>query len=429
MTITIPDWLSSVAEVAAGHFPEADEDALWRMKDAYEAAAASVRQVTQDGETVTQRSMVAMQGQANLALDQYWKSFSTGDEAYLTQLEQLCTDLANSCDAMALEAEYTKMSVIAALVALVAQIAALVASSFATFGAASTAIPAAMAGTRAIIMAILRKMIEEIIKAVAINVATTVGLQSIQMLEGHRSLGQFDTAKLTEAVTSGVASGAVGGLTGFGADKLGAHVLGDAATRGERVAVGAASGSVTGALNAQGSSLLQGHGPASLDDTTRGSISGTLSGATAGSNEHNQLQNPHPPATPPGGTPPTPAPVGTHPAPAPAPTTPPAGNHPAPPPAPAPPPTPAGSHPAPAPPPAPAGSHPAAPPAPSSQPGGAPDAAAGGHPGPAAPPTPPHTEQEGEGGIEIPEIEASGLDPEPMADPADGRPIPALNLP
>lgn len=365
MTIELPSWLASVAEVAAGHFPEADEDALWRMRDAYTAAAQAVHGVAQDGEAVTQASMAAMLGQANLALDRYWTSFSTGHQAYLTQLEQLCTDLAQTCDAMALETEYVKLSVIAALVALAAQIVALIASAFATVGASAALVPVAMAGTRMIIMAILRQMIAEIITSVVTKVATTVGLQGIQILDGHRSLDQLDLGKVGDAIVGGAIDGAIGGFTKFGADKLGASVLGTAATRGQHAAVGATIGALSGAVDTQAGSLARGHGFASADQTAHGQLTGAVSGAKQGYDGHDEAHAP--PASSgsradPNGTPP----VGS-------------GGHPAP---------------------APAGGQGAG-----SQHGAE------------------------DKGVEIPDLEATELEPEPMDAPEQDRPIPSLNLP
>lgn len=121
--------------------------------------------------------MAAMLGQANLALGQDWRSFATGHQAYLTLLEQLCGDLAQTCDAMALEAEYTK---------------------------------------------------------------------------------------------------------------LGAAVLGYAATRGEHVVVGATIGSLGGAVDTQAGSLARGHGSASAEETGPGQLTGAVSGARQGYDGHDE---------------------------------------------------------------------------------------------------------------------------------------------
>ncbi|MEO6086463.1 MAG: hypothetical protein ABIQ18_25455 [Umezawaea sp.] len=274
MGIEIPgavEWLVPI--VVGADWPEGDETALRRLSEAWTAAAAAVEDVIQDGQGAAGGALGCMSGQTAEAFDKYWKQFVEGD-AYLVNLQQLCTDLASGCDDAALNIEYTKLSIILALIVLAAQIVAMIASAVATFGASTAGVPIAQAATRITVQMFFRELIKQIAINVAINVGIDLGIQIGQAIAGNRK--SWDVDKTVDAgiagVAAGVASGAVGSLSKGLGNTTGNFF--EAAGRG------AAEGAVAGA----GGNVLTNyaHGKFGLEDTLKAAASGAVSGGIGG---------------------------------------------------------------------------------------------------------------------------------------------------
>ncbi|HWO67690.1 MAG TPA: hypothetical protein VNO31_47410, partial [Umezawaea sp.] len=212
MGIEIPgavEWLVPI--VVGADWPEGDETALRRLSEAWTQAATAVGEVVQEGNGASTAALGCMSGATSEAFEQYWKQFVEGD-AYLVNLQQLCTDLASGCDDAALNIEYTKLSIIAALIILAAQIAAMIASAVATFGASTAGVPIAQAATRITVQMFFRELIKQIAINVAINVGVDLAIQGGQALAGNRK--SWDAGKTLDAGIAGVAAGVAGGTVG-----------------------------------------------------------------------------------------------------------------------------------------------------------------------------------------------------------------------
>lgn len=285
MTIEMPGWLQWLADITVGHFPEGDEDALRRMRDAYTAAAVSVREVGTDGDTAARRVGYAMEGDTATAFAAYWKRYTGAEDAYLPQLVQLCTELASSCDATALDVEFAKLSVIAALVALAAEVAALVASSFFDFGVSAAGIPVAEALTATAVRVVLMDLIKSIVMHVVINVAIDVGIQGIQMAEGNRH--GLDVGKIAHDAKTGALTGLASFAGGHAVSGVGGHILGEEAGKLATVGVKGGLGVVAGAAEETFvTGVDQGRLP-TLNELLRGSVQGGIGDAQEGLHERN----------------------------------------------------------------------------------------------------------------------------------------------
>lgn len=288
MSIDIPDavkWLTPI--VVGASWPEGDEDKLWAMRDAWNAAATAIGEVLGDGNAASTAALGCMSGETSKKFEEHWKKYTEGD-AYLVNLQQLCTDLASGCDNAALGIEYTKLSIIAALIILAIQIAAMIASAVATFGTSTAGIPIAQAATRVTVQMIFQQLIKQIIINVAINVGVDAAIQTYQLAFSERK--SWDFGKTVDAGIAGVAAGIASGAVGAASKGLG--------TASSNFVQAAGRGAVEGAIAGAGGNVLNNlaHGKVGLEDFGSAILSGGVSGSVGGAiggmqTRHEGLQN------------------------------------------------------------------------------------------------------------------------------------------
>ncbi|MGH4027062.1 MAG: WXG100 family type VII secretion target [Pseudonocardiaceae bacterium] len=282
MTIQIPEAVQWLVPIVVGtNWPEGDEDALRRLSDAWEQAATAIEQATGEGNAAASAAMGAMQGEAADAFAACWERFVSGDEQFLVTLQQAADQLAGGCADAALNIEYTKLSIIAALLILAAQIAAMIAAAWATFGASTAGVPIAQAATRITVQIAFRELIQQIAINLAINVGVDAAIQGLQVARGDRH--SWDVGKTVDAGISGVAAGVAGGGVGLGSRALGQTTsnFGAAALRG------AGEGAVAGAGGNALTDLAHGNAP-SLQSLGSGAVSGGVGGALDGTTNRHQ---------------------------------------------------------------------------------------------------------------------------------------------
>ncbi|GAB3280776.1 WXG100-like domain-containing protein [Parasphingorhabdus pacifica] len=216
MTLHIPSGLQDFASVVVGaDWPEGDEDALRRLRDAWEACGEEVGSVTGDAEAAIRSVLGTMEGETAKAFEEYGKKLTEGEEAPLVALEKLCEELSSACQEVAAEVEYTKISIIAALAILAAQVALMLALAAVTFGTSTAGIAAAQTATQAVVRGLMQALmntIQQIVLNVAVNVAVDVGIQAGQMDDGNRD--DWDEDKTASAAKSGAAAGLGAGIAG-----------------------------------------------------------------------------------------------------------------------------------------------------------------------------------------------------------------------
>ncbi|MGW6442233.1 WXG100-like domain-containing protein [Lentzea sp. NPDC055074] len=276
MSITIPSEITWLFPIVVGEsWPEGDEDKLRALGDAWRAASADIDEViTQAGNAAT-KSFGAMEGQAADAFGEYWKKFVEGADAYLVKLKESCDGLAGSCDNTALEVEYAKYAIIAALIMLAIEIAALIAAAFGTFGTSTAGIPIAQAATRITVQMIFRKLITAILREVLTEVAIDAAIQGIQIAKGDRH--SWDWNKTGSAALSGAISGAIGG----GMDFVPTRATG----LGGNVVEGAVRGGVEGVASTVANAAVTGE-DITAGDLARSGVSGGVSGGIGGATSH-----------------------------------------------------------------------------------------------------------------------------------------------
>jgi hypothetical protein len=214
----LPSELQWLEWVVGSDWPEGDEDALWRLAEAWNQAALDLMQVIEDGNRSATNAALAMDGDAAEKFKAHWEQYTTGETAYLVKLTEQCEQIAQHCDSTATEVEYAKYQFILALIILAIQIAYMLAMAAATFGASTAGIPVATAATQITVRVIAQRLLQSILMGAGMNVGMDLLVQTIQVAEGHRD--GYDLAKTGQAALDGAVSGAIGGGLGLGASKF-----------------------------------------------------------------------------------------------------------------------------------------------------------------------------------------------------------------
>nr|WP_199442539.1 toxin glutamine deamidase domain-containing protein [Umezawaea beigongshangensis] len=292
----IPDEVKWLLPIVVGEsWPEGDEDKLRDLRDAWHRAADAVPGVSSTADGGARSILDGWTGDGAEAFEEVWKKYVEGDDAYFTSIVEACRALGDSCDATALDVEYTKYLIIASLIVLAISIAAMIASAAVTFGASTAGIVPAQIATRVAVQMIFRQLLQKlaqqgftkvaqqvlqrVLREVATNVATGValdaGIQGLQMASGDRR--SWDLSKTGDAAVGGAVEGVVGaasnavprGATRGLSDSVGGEVL-DGAVRG------ATRGAVEGAVTTVGEAAVTGN----LDElSAKDVLMGTSSGA------------------------------------------------------------------------------------------------------------------------------------------------------
>ncbi|WP_447002636.1 toxin glutamine deamidase domain-containing protein [Saccharothrix isguenensis] len=302
----IPDEVKWLLPIVVGEsWPEGDEDKLRELRDAWHRAAGAIPQVGSTADRGATSIIGEWTGDSAEAFEAAWGKYVDGDEAYFTSLTEACQALGDSCDATALDVEYTKYMIIASLIMLAISIAAMIASAVVTFGASTAGIVPAQIATRMTVQMIFRQLLQKlmqqgfkkvaqqvlqrVLREVATNVATGValdaGIQAVQVASGDRK--SWDWGKTGDAAVGGAVEGVVGaasnavpaGATRGMTDSVGGQVA-DGAVRA------ATRGAVEGAVTTVGEAAVTGElDQLSAKDVLMGASGGAVDRGVSGATD------------------------------------------------------------------------------------------------------------------------------------------------
>ncbi|MFC4377515.1 hypothetical protein ACFO5K_25875 [Nocardia halotolerans] len=247
MGIELPGVLRWVADMALGQdWPEGDETAMRRLGDSWTTTSTNLDDITEAAAKIVHDALTSIEGDTHVALEEFWRQI---EDAFV-QVSALATQLGETLDADALNIEYTKLSIIAALIILAAEVSAALIASCVTFGAATPGIVLAQVATKAAIKMLLRQLLAKILQGAIVGAAegvlkgylTDLAVQSIQINRGDRTtmdLGLTQTAVTTggvEGLFAGAIGGSVTGSVGKGDGLAGALNPGSTVSRAAGVA-------------------------------------------------------------------------------------------------------------------------------------------------------------------------------------------------
>ncbi|MFD0810731.1 toxin glutamine deamidase domain-containing protein [Amycolatopsis umgeniensis] len=307
----MPDAVKWLLPIVVGEsWPEGDEDKLRELRDAWHNASKAVQPIA---DTATKGATEVLGGWTGEGAEKFaeaWKKFVEGDDAYFKSLADSSKALGDSCNATALDVEYTKYMIIISLVILAAQIVAMIAAAAVTFGGSTAGIAPAQIATRMTVQMIFRQLMQklaqegfkkvakellekllkeglkkigkEVLQNTAMNLAMDAGIQGLQMAKGDRD--SWDFSKTKDSAISGAVDGVVG---------AGSSSIGKGATKGLSDSVGgqivdsAARGAVRGAAEGVASTVGQAAVTGDLDklsakDLLMGASGGAVGGGVDG---------------------------------------------------------------------------------------------------------------------------------------------------
>ena len=178
-----PEW-SWAYDLAVGQgWPQADEDALRRVAQAWTDAMEQLLAVADGGNAAAANVNYSVQAISSDEFNNYWSSYVDGDDSVVGQLARQCEMLATQSLSFAEQTEFTKLSIDIQLVLLFIQLVIDFALAFVTFGASTSEGFLATLITRLTV----RSFLNELIRAVLMAVLPDVITQLVMLSEGHRS--------------------------------------------------------------------------------------------------------------------------------------------------------------------------------------------------------------------------------------------------
>jgi hypothetical protein len=225
-SIVLPHGLEWVSALAGGEWPEAMEGDLWDLETAHREFASEVRAVVQELGPVAEQVKSGISGATADAFEAYLDKMLKS----LPDVAVAADQLADSCNHMALQVQYSKKMLLVTLAWMAAQIAFL--AWWAPEGVA-----AIVAAGRAAVMMIMRRLLAVVGINVAMAALFDAGIQLSQMADGHRKDWDLNLSEM--AWGAAAINGAIMGAAFLSA---GALAPGFMSTLIGKILVGGASG-------------------------------------------------------------------------------------------------------------------------------------------------------------------------------------------
>ncbi|GAA3820081.1 hypothetical protein GCM10022403_061940 [Streptomyces coacervatus] len=183
MALTLPSELVWVLDLLGYSWPEADEDALHQVAEAWRSFGKDLDKIQTDGEGFARTVVASNAGTAVDKFSKEWGAYTgaNGQDSYIPDAKTACEVIAFAFDAAAIAVLTAKLSVIAQLIALAVEIIAAQASAPFTFGLSEVGALGATQATRVIVRELLNKLKTEVMQAItkAMEHATMDALKKI----------------------------------------------------------------------------------------------------------------------------------------------------------------------------------------------------------------------------------------------------------
>ncbi|MBA0047868.1 DNA/RNA non-specific endonuclease [Mycobacteroides sp. LB1] len=237
MTIEIPGWLQWVSYLAGSEWPEGDEDAMQRLKAAWQASASEFRDLIPETNRVRAETTHAVIGQSANAIDAEFAKLFDGDYS-LDKLAQALEAIGEMAGMHGTEIQYIKMLVLSTLAIAAVQISFAIAAAPETFGGSLAEIPVVEAITISTIRqlgawllkriletaakAFTKTAVKRLVKSVGIQLAIAgsqdFGIQTLQNALGTRH--GYDVDRLIDTAVASTVGAATGHMIAPGLSRL-----------------------------------------------------------------------------------------------------------------------------------------------------------------------------------------------------------------
>lgn len=183
MSLTLPSELVWVLDLLGYSWPEADEEALHNVAEAWRAFGKDLDTIQTEGEGLARTILASNAGTAVEKFSHDWGAYTgtNGQDSYIPDAKTACEVIALAFDAAAIAVLTAKLSVIAQLIALACEIIAAQAAAPFTFGLSEVGALGATQAARVIVRELLNKLKKEVMEAVtkAMEHATMDALKKI----------------------------------------------------------------------------------------------------------------------------------------------------------------------------------------------------------------------------------------------------------
>jgi hypothetical protein len=183
MSLTLPSELVWVLDLLGYSWPEADEEALHNVAEAWRSFGNDLEKIQTDGEGFARTIVASNAGTAVGEFSKDWGAYTgaNGQDSYIPDAKTACEVIAFAFDAAAIAVLTAKLSVIAQLIALAVEIIAAQASAPFTFGLSEVGALGATQATRVIVRELLNKLKREVMQEItkAMEHATMDALKKI----------------------------------------------------------------------------------------------------------------------------------------------------------------------------------------------------------------------------------------------------------
>ncbi|MCD9880725.1 WXG100-like domain-containing protein [Streptomyces guryensis] len=183
MSLTLPSELVWVLDLLGYSWPEADEQALHDVAEAWRAFGKDLETIQTEGEGFARTILASNAGTAVDEFTKGWGAYTgtNGQDRYIPDAKDACEVIALAFDAAAIAVLTAKLAVIAQLIALAVEIIAAQASAPFTFGLSEVGALGATQAARVIVRELLNKLRTEVMQAItkAMEHATMDALKKI----------------------------------------------------------------------------------------------------------------------------------------------------------------------------------------------------------------------------------------------------------
>lgn len=183
MALTLPSELVWVLDLLGYSWPEADEEALHQVAEAWRSFGEELEEIQVKGEGFARTVFASNAGLAVEGFGKTWGAYTgaNGEDRYLPDAKTACEVIALAFDGAAIAVLTAKLAVIAQLVALAVEIIAAQAAAPFTFGLSEMGALGATQATRLFVRELLDRLKKEVMEAItkAMEHATMDALKKI----------------------------------------------------------------------------------------------------------------------------------------------------------------------------------------------------------------------------------------------------------
>ncbi|WP_406196443.1 PE-PGRS family protein [Streptomyces sp. NBC_01017] len=287
MSLTLPGELVWVLDLLGYSWPEADEEALHQVAEAWRAFGKELEEIQAQGEGFARTVVSSSFGTAIEGFSKDWGAYTgaNGEDRYIPDARTACDVIALAFDVAAVAVLTAKLAVIVQLIALAMEIIAAQAAAPFTFGLSEVGALGATQATRLIVRELLDRLKKEVMEAItkAMEHATMDALKKVAKKVVKEQVKQFVQERVVDAAKDKAREAAVGMAQNLGQQGIEAYFdarsgidLGETADVAKTAVGDYVDGLKNEVTGGEGSALAGYADPATYVDHAKETVSGAV---------------------------------------------------------------------------------------------------------------------------------------------------------